>query len=160
MPALRALDPADDCSPEVGRYLAALDRGLGEVKVRARRVPPDRTRVKLAPDVRSAVELLLHVGEIESKWLVQGVGQRATKFPPPTVPSFDALFAHLDAVRSESTTVLKALTDADLEAVREVPEKGPTTIRRALMDLLEHQAHHGGQLGMLARLLKAQGAAR
>jgi|SRR5262245_38542914 len=154
-PRIRAILPPGGFANAIGVHLAALDHGLEEVKVRARKVAPDRFHAKLTPETRSPAELLLHIAEVEGKWLHQGIGGvPASPPPPPASASRDALFAHLDAVRKASAAILRPLVERDLDTLRAIPGKdGKTTVRRTLVELLEHQAHHRGQIGMLARLL-------
>lgn len=154
-PRIRAILPPGGFANAVGVHLAALDHGLEEVKVRARKVPPAKWGTKVAPDVRTVAELVLHVAEIEGRWIHQGIGGVPPSPPaPPASSPPDTLFAHLDAVRKASAAVLRPLVERDLDTLRAIPGKeGKTTVRRALVELLEHQAHHRGQIGMLARLL-------
>jgi uncharacterized damage-inducible protein DinB len=159
-PKIRALLPPGGFANTVGHWLAALDNGLAELKERARRVPPEKWTAKMAPNVRSPAEILLHVAEIETRWVHQGIGGgKPTAAPPPSANAgLDALFAHVDAVRATTAATLKPLVDRDLDTLRTIPGKdGKTTVRRALAELLEHQAHHRGQLGMLAKLLTSSG---
>jgi uncharacterized damage-inducible protein DinB len=154
-PAIRAFLPTGGYANAVGLHLAALDHGLEEVKVRARRVPAGKLGTRVAPDVRTPAELVLHVAEIERKWVHEGIGGQASATPaPPATAPLEALFAHLDATRETTAAILKPLVERDLDTLRSIPgHDGRTTVRRALVELLEHQAHHRGQLGMLARLL-------
>ena len=148
---IRAVLPPGGFANAVGVYLAALDNGLEEMKARARKVPAGKLTTKLRPDVRSPAEVLLHAAEIEGRWVHAGIGGQ--KPSPPTAPA-EALFAHLDAVRKASAAVLRPLGDRDLDTLRTVEGKeGKSTVRRILFELLEHQAHHRGQVGLLARLL-------
>ena len=100
-------------------------------------------------------ELLLHAAEIEGRWIHRGIGgQAAAPPPPPATAPLETLFAHLDAVRKTSAAILKPLVERDLDTLRVVEGKeGKSTVRRILFDLVAHQAHHRGQMGMLARLL-------
>ena len=93
--------------------------------------------------------------EIEGRWVHAGIGgQKPSPPPPPPTAPAEALFAHLDAVRKASAAVLRPLGDRDLDTLRTVEGKeGKSTVRRILFELLEHQAHHRGQVGLLARLL-------
>jgi uncharacterized damage-inducible protein DinB len=159
---IRALLPPGGYANAVGYWLAALDHGLAELKERALRVPTERLTAKPAPNVRSPAEILVHAAEVEARWVHEGIGGRAPGAPPPPpTAGRDALLAHLDAVRATTAAVLKPLVERDLDTLRAIPGKdGKTTVRRALAELLEHQAHHRGQLGMLAKILAAGSGAR
>jgi uncharacterized damage-inducible protein DinB len=150
---IRGLYPPGGYANAIGVHLAALERGLEEVKVRARRVPAGKLATKVAPDVRSPLELVLHVGDVEAKYVHQGIGGRPAA-APLAAATLDDAFARLDEVRKTSAAILKPLVEVDLDRLRVLPgTEGKTTVRRILVDLLQHQAHHRGQLGMLARLL-------
>jgi uncharacterized damage-inducible protein DinB len=152
---IRALLPPGGYANAVGYWLDALDHGLDELKARARRVPAAGLTTKVVPSARSPVEILLHVADVEAR-RVGAVGDGAA--PPPEPPAasdgLDRLLSHLDAVRARTARILKPLVERDLDTLRAVPGvPGKTSIRRLLAELLEHQAHHRGQLGLLARLL-------
>jgi hypothetical protein len=150
---VRGLYPPGGFSNAIGVHLSALDRGLEEVKVRARRVPAAKLATRLAPDVRTPLELVLHVGDLEAKHVHQGIGGLPAA-PPLSATTLEEAFERLDGVRRTTWTVLKPLGEADLDRLRALPGgEGKTTVRRILVELLEHQAHHRGQLGLLARLL-------
>jgi uncharacterized damage-inducible protein DinB len=152
---IRALLPPGGYANAVGVWLAALDNGLEELKLRARRIPAEGLRAKPAPNVRSPAEVLLHAAEVEARRA--GAVADAPPPPPPAPPpdaSLERLLEHLDAVRKRTAALLRPLVERDLDTLRTVPGvEGKTTVRRMLAELLEHQAHHRGQLGLLARLV-------
>ena len=159
---IRALLPPGGYANAVGIWLAALDHGLAELKVRARRVPADRMGARIAPSVRTPAEILVHVAEIEAKRAGAVVAAPpAAPTTPPSSAGLDALLSHLDAVRARTAVILRPLVERDLDTLREVPgAPGKVTVRRLLAELLEHQAHHRGQLGLLAKAVAAPGPAR
>src|SRR5262245_21342082 len=63
---IRGLYPPGGYANAIGVHLAALDHGLAEVKVRARRVPAGKAGTRVAPVVRSPLELVVHVGDVEA----------------------------------------------------------------------------------------------
>ena len=154
MQKIRALLPPGGYANAVGTWLAALDNGLAELKTRALRFSPEHWTAKVAPTVRSPAEIAIHAGDVEAKWVHVGIGGRVAPPPPAASAGRDAILAYVDGVRATSAAILKPLVERDLDTLRVIPGKeGKTTVRRALAELLEHQAHHRGQLGMLARLL-------
>jgi uncharacterized damage-inducible protein DinB len=156
---LRTLLPPGGFQNVVGHAMAALDVGLDALKAVARAVPGDRVHERAVPGLPSVVGTLRAVGERESAWVHRAVGGVPTPPPPEDRADLDAWFGWLDAVRTVTLMVLRPLQERDLERLVDLPEvDAPTTIRRALSELLEHQAHRRGEIAALSALLGRRAA--
>jgi len=132
---IRSLLPPGGFSNLVGHYVAALDIGSAYTR---------RTAGRGAED---AYVILRALGELESLWIHQAVGD----VPTPNVPEgtdTDAWLGWLDAVRTVSLMVLRPLQDRDLERLVHVPAESapPRTLKRLLAELLFLEGRLSGRL--------------
>jgi hypothetical protein len=153
--AIRTLLPPGGFHNLVGHHVAALDAGLDALRVLARSVPPERLHDAPAAGVSSPAASLHAVGERESAWVHGAVGRVPTPPAPPARAPLDDLLGWLDAVRTVTLMVLRPLADRDLERLVDLPGVGaPTTLRRLLSDLQEHQGFRRGEITVAAALLR------
>ncbi len=157
----RALVPVGGYANAIGVHLTALNEGLAEIEARAKEVPAGLWAKKIRADVATPAELLLHVGDVEARWIHHGIGGKppAIERPPVDAPP-DRLLAYLKTVRAQSAVVLKPLVEADLDRLRDDlgsdgALRGKATVRQILVDALEHQAYQWGRVSMLVRILSA-----
>lgn len=155
---IHGLYPVGGYANAIGVFLTALNEGLSEIKARAASYPPGAWHAKVRPDLPTPTEVLLHIGEVEVRWIHAGIGGR-TSSPPPPAPTatLAEIFAWLDSVRATTAAVLKPLVEADLERTRPVADsegkaRGKTMIRKILMDSVEHQAYMWGRASVLVSL--------
>ena len=109
-----------------------------------------------APPLPSAAAALLAVGERESAWIHAAVGRVPPPPAPPLAAGRTALLGWLASVRTVSVMVLRPLPDRDLERLVDLPGvRGRTSLRRLLMELLEHQAERRAEVALAAAALSA-----
>jgi uncharacterized damage-inducible protein DinB len=63
--------------------------------------------------------------------------------------------ATLDAIREQTRLALMKTTDAEMDRATIETKRGPATLRWMLHHLVEHEAHHRGQIALLRRLFGA-----
>lgn len=114
--------------------------------------------------------LVCHVGMAEAWYLVKV--WRKEPIPEEFKRVFDAglwdknlhaskglplteMFATLDAIRERSRLALMKATDAEMDRAVIETKRGPATLRYLLHHLVEHEAHHRGQIALLRRLFDA-----
>ena len=166
---LVTIDSHPDLTPRVGLYFAQLE----DVRAETKRYVSGLTSEKLSWSPHSTVESigtqLLHIAGVERSWIGEDIeGRRmgeewALAFPLrvnlPQVQGepLDYFLGKLDAVREETRAALAQLTDADLEreiqTLDSTPESDRFTIEWILYHLIEHEAHHRGQIALMKRLL-------
>lgn len=171
-PELYNVTPLPDFPPGIGRYLAMLD----DVSTRVRKYVDGLTidQIDWYPNSRceSIGTILFHIAAVERSWIGEDIFRKpmsedewkeafALRIDIPQVNGKELQF-YLDVLqrtREETKESLKALTDADLS--REVTpldaEDGNSdkrfTIEWILYHIVEHEAHHKGQIALMKRLL-------
>lgn len=164
------VEPLAGYSHHLGYYLGSL------VKARAytKDILADLTPAELAqrlPDMYSIGALTLHLGEAEYYWIQEVVGERAlTEEEMKWAHFFDTIendvdrgltvehcTERIDAISAKTRELLKNYTDGDLDKVyiREYNDvRTEITLRSILHRLIDHEAHHRGQMSMIKRMIR------
>lgn len=166
------LIPPAGFSREIGHYLA----GLEDVRAQTRRIVADLTPAelyaRLTPGAHQIGGLLLHIGETEWWWICAIAGgeeiteeKRRLTFMEDTVETDFALkgldaatcIDFLDRISGLARDTLMRFTDEDMDVL--IPyeadgQKYQSSLRWILHHVLEHEAHHRGQISMIKRLLR------
>ena len=174
-PEITTCDPAPGFSPGIGRYVTQ----LGETRRGLLHEVGDLTPEQLSwhPDeqTESIGTQLLHVAAVEWSWVFQEIYRRPDedydgweealpiRLGPAQVSGQPLSYftERLERVRGEVLDALRELTDEDLSRLVEDASPGPEdepgsrlySIDWILFHLVEHEAHHAGQVELLARLL-------
>lgn len=131
------------------------------IRRRTRRVaeciPDDRIEWTHAPGKFSLGDLVRHLATIERFMYAETVAGRPSRYPGCGRELADgkpAVLGLLDQLGAESLEVFRTLSDRDLERKCLTPAGTPITTWKWLRAMVEHEAHHRGQiylmLGMLA----------
>ncbi len=130
------------------------------VRARTRRVaaciPADRLEWRPKPGVFSPGDLVRHLGAIERWMYAETVSGRPSAYHgagPALAAGHDAALAYLDRMHAESVAIFGQLTDADLHRKCRTPAGTEITTWKWLRAMVEHEAHHRGQLYLLLNLL-------
>jgi len=164
-----AVSPLEGYSPTIGSWLWQLE----DVRRRTLEYVDglDEEQLAWTPDARveSIGTLLLHIAAVERSWIGEDIDRRpmgeewAPAFPihlridQVRGQPLRFFIDKLDEVRRETRSVLAALNDGDLSR-SVVPldpggSEGSFSIEWILYHLVEHEAHHRGQISLLKRLL-------
>jgi uncharacterized damage-inducible protein DinB len=171
---LLAIDGVPAAAPEIGRALWMLEdarRRTLEFLAGADPAIIDRTP---APGENSIGALLYHIPAIEADWLYAEVLEEP--FPPELVALFPddvrddqgRLSAHpgedlaghfhrLAVVRARLLEVFSTMTSDEFRRRRDLPEYAVTP-EWVVHHLLQHEAQHRGEIGMLRMLVERSGA--
>ncbi|HVE78715.1 MAG TPA: DinB family protein [Gemmatimonadaceae bacterium] len=130
------------------------------VRGRTRRVveaiPGDRIDWSLAPGRWSFADVVRHLGAIE-RWMyaetVSGRPSRYSGHGPELADGADAVRAYLDRMHAESVAIFQTLTAEQLAGKCLTPAGTPITVGKWLRAMVEHEAHHRGQLYLMLNLL-------
>jgi uncharacterized damage-inducible protein DinB len=142
-------------APTVASFLDQLDR----VHARTRRivvlVPPHD--VEWAPKAGwfTFGGLVRHLAAIERGMYAETVHGRPSAYPGHgrvLADGWDAVLAYYDRLHAESRALFAALDDAALARKVTTPAGAPITAWKWLRSMLEHEAHHRGQLYLMLAL--------
>jgi uncharacterized damage-inducible protein DinB len=173
----RDLLPERGCTPEVGRWLAALEELRLGTLLLLHNLDVNQLSWTPGPGANSIGTLLTHIAESEAFWVIERIGGRplpaerrelyrmdlfgeahAPQVPPASAMHFIGILADL---RTETQEVLSSLRDPDLEGKRVWndplrPENQEVfTVRWILNHVLTHEAHHRGQIALTRKLMGA-----
>jgi uncharacterized damage-inducible protein DinB len=110
-----------------------------------------------APGAFSFGDLFRHLAGLERFMYAENVQGRPSRYPGHGVElsggldsGLDGLRAYLDRCHTESLAIFGALTDADLLAPCVNPAGASMATWKWLRAMAEHEAHHRGQLYLMA----------
>jgi uncharacterized damage-inducible protein DinB len=173
-PQVVSCDPVPGFSPQIGRYVAQLNETRKELLRYTKNLTPDQLSWHPDDNTESIGTQFLHVAAIEWSWVFEEIFQRPDtdydgweealplRLGLPQVQDKPLTYFsdRLAQVRQEVLEALTGLTDEDLPrqvsapmAEGAEPPKEVFTIDWILFHLVHHEAHHAGQIELLARLL-------
>lgn len=130
-------------------FLQYLDR----VHERTRRivacVPSEDLEWQAGPDRFTPGDTIRHLAGIERFMYAENVHDRPVRYPGHSrelADGLDATKAYYDRLHAESRALFAKLTDARLAERCQTPAGTPITIGKWLRAMIEHEAHHRGQL--------------
>ena len=133
----------------------------GNIRGRTRRVaaciPPDRLEWTYRPGQFSLGDLVRHLATIERYMYAETVVGRPSRYAGcgrELADGYDAVLAFLDRLGAESRAIFATLTDADLQRKCQTPAGTPITTWKWLRAMVEHEAHHRGQLYLMLGMLE------
>lgn len=141
------------------RTAASILENLDRVHARTRRVveliPPGDIEWSPAPGWFTFGGLVRHVAGLE-RWMfaenVRGLPSRYPGHEPTLADGFDAVLAYYHRLHDESRAIFAALDDEALERRVTTPAGTPITVWKWLRAMVEHEAHHRGQLYLMLAL--------
>jgi uncharacterized damage-inducible protein DinB len=165
------LEPLPGFSREIGYYLAAWDKARAYSRQFVEDLTPEELARKVLPGMHSIGALTLHLGEAEFYWMQLVVAKRdVTKEEKKFAHWCDTLEADFDRgytaeyclgtiakIAQMTHELLREKTDADLEVLHlrdDFGEPVELSLRSILQRMIDHEAHHRGQIAMIKRLLR------
>jgi uncharacterized damage-inducible protein DinB len=139
----------------VGPFLEYLDR----VHERTRRVvcciPEEQLEWRPAPGRFSFGDLVRHLAGIERYMYAETVHGRRSAYPGHGADFAEgrAVLAYYDQLHDESRALFAQLTDERLAEKCLTPAGSPITVGKWLRAMIEHEAHHRGQLYLMLGLI-------
>jgi uncharacterized damage-inducible protein DinB len=136
----------------VAPFLDYLDR----VHERTRRIvvliPPTQLDWSPAPGKFSFADLVRHLAGIERFMYAETVHGRPSAYPGhdrALAEGWRATLTYYDRLHAEARTLFEELTDARLMEKCLTPAGTPITVGKWLRAMIEHEAHHRGQLYLM-----------
>ena len=119
------------------------------------RLPEAELEWSHAPGRFTFGDLLRHLAGIERFMYAENVQGRPSRYPGHSASlaaGIPAVRAYMERCHAESLAVFRALSDADLHRKCETPAGKPITTWKWLRSMVEHEAHHRGQLYLMASM--------
>ena len=139
-------------SGELAAFLDYLDKVHARTRRVAVLVPPDDLEWAPAPGRFTFGDLIRHLAGIERGMYAETVHGRPSAYPGhgrALADGFDATIAYYDRLHAESRALFAALPEARWTAKCETPAGAPITVHKWLRLMIEHEAHHRGQLYLM-----------
>jgi len=133
----------------VGPFLDYLDRVHERTRRIAVLVTEDDLEWQAGPGRMTPGDMIRHLAGIERYMYAETVHGRPSRFPGHRRELADgvaATIAYYDRLHAESRALFAELTDARLSEKCQTPAGTPITVGKWLRAMLEHEAHHRGQL--------------
>jgi uncharacterized damage-inducible protein DinB len=119
-------------------------------------VPPDRIDWAYQEGKFTFGDVMRHLASIERWMFVENAMQRPSRYPghgPELADGYDAVVAYMNRMHEESMAILGAFSDDDLERKCTTPGGAELKVSKWLRAMIEHEAHHRGQLYMYCGIL-------
>jgi uncharacterized damage-inducible protein DinB len=165
-----------DYEPEIGRLLWMLEETRQRTKRGLEGLTDDLLAWSPAPTENTIGALIYHIAAIEADWLYVEILE-GQPFPPDIVAIFPedvrdehwrlaaahgtslaANLDRLDSVRERLLAAFRGMSLAEFRRIRDLPDYGVTP-EWVLHHLMQHEAEHRGQIGVI-RGLAEQAAGR
>ena len=130
------------------------------VRGRTRRVvtciPPERLEWSHRAGAFSFGDLVRHLATIERFMYAETVAGRPSRYPGcgrELADGYDAVLAYFDRLDAEARGIFGELSDADLQRKCRTPAGTAITTWKWLRAMVEHEAHHRGQIYLMLGIL-------
>lgn len=119
-------------------------------------IPPEQLEWTPAPGKWSPGDIVRHLAGIERDMYAENVQDRPSRYPGhgrELAEGLEAVLAYSDRKHAEAMAIFGALTPQQLESKCTTPAGTPITTKKWLRAMVEHEAHHRGQLYLMLGLL-------
>jgi uncharacterized damage-inducible protein DinB len=136
-------------APDLGEFLRYWDNARGRTRRLVALIPADRVEWAPGPGRLTCGDLVRHLAAIERWMFAENVSGRPSRYPghhESLASGVEALLAFHDRMHAEAMEVIGALTPEQLVARCETPGGASLPAWKWLRSMVEHEAHHRGQL--------------
>ena len=145
---------------EIGSVAQFLDYWNG-IRGRTRRVvtgiPPDKLEWTCRMGSFTLGDLVRHLAAIERDMYAETVAGRPSRdrgCGRELADGYDAVLEYFDRLDAEARVIFGSLSDADLARKCQTPAGVPITTWKWLRAMVEHEAHHRGQIYLMLNMLE------
>lgn len=141
----------------VKQFLEYWDSVRGRTRRLVDRIPPDRLEWTYRAGTFTLGDLVRHLATVERYMYAETVSGRPSRYRGcgrELADGHDAVVAFLDRLHAEANAIIGSLSDADLERKCQTPAGTPITTWKWLRAMVEHEAHHRGQIYLMLNMLE------
>ena len=112
-------------------------------------IPPDKIEWTYKPGKYTLGDILRHLAGTERWMFTENAQQKPSRYPGhgrELADGYDATFEYLRRSHNDAMSILRTLTDADLEKKCMTPGGAELRIGKWLRLMAEHEIHHRGQI--------------
>lgn len=120
-------------------------------------IPSERLEWSHRAGVFTLGDLVRHLATIERFMYAETVVGRPSRYPGcgrDLADGYEAVLAFFDRLDGEAKAIIGSLTDAELTRRCQTPAGTSITIWKWLRAMVEHEAHHRGQIYLMLNLLE------
>lgn len=133
-------------------FLEYLESARGRTRRAVLCIPPADLEWAHAPGRFTLGDIVRHLAAIERWMFAENASGRPSRYPGhgrDLADGFDATVAYLDRMHADSVEILRALTPSQLAGRCVTPAGSSIPVWKWLRAMLEHEAHHRGQLYLM-----------
>ena len=131
-----------------------------QIRARTRRVavlvPREQLEWRPRDGAFSFGDLIRHLGAIERFMFAENAQCNPSRYPGhgrELADGYDDVIAFFDRMHAESMSILRSLTNEQLEAKCNTPAGTPITVWKWLRAMIEHEVHHRAQIYMMLGMI-------
>jgi uncharacterized damage-inducible protein DinB len=137
-------------------FLKYFDSVRGRTLRVAACIPAEHIEWRPVPGAYSFGDLLRHLGAIERWMFAENVARRPARYPGhgrELAEGKDDVLAYLARMHTEAMAIFGALSDDEVQRPVQTPGGASLAAWKWLRSMVEHEAHHRGQIYTMLRML-------
>lgn len=143
-------------NPNVAAFLEYWEKFRERTMRVARCIPPEKLEWTYQAGKFTLGDLLRHLAGIERFMYGENVHLRPSRYPGhgrELAEGYDAVLAYVNRLHGESMEIFRRLTDEDLQQKCITPGGAPIRVWKWMRAMVEHEAHHRGQIYLYLAML-------